>query len=454
MGILMQLREIHWIYGEEKPNSDSIKTSIEYIYRDMELYHIFSKKEFRAVKTAADEYRIEGILCEAFAEIRYKIVRGETSFPDSLHFFQMQKPTSKDTPLYICEDTKNGFGESGNMTDQRSEKFALAKATWPTGKCTYVVNTKPDGKHEPSNAHKRAMKRMRTNGHKSIVSSFDKDGFKLLEVGTYKTTQELCNDDKRLTITETGDIHLDIPLWKSKNPKTISDPNVGVTCSVVETLSTLDFKGTLWIKNHFLDTNMFDGKNKLSRILRHFVSDRFQIHVEGYGYIKGEKYKGENYFSFVEDTNEKVASIALEIFFESLDDWEIIFDNHAGCSKGYFYTGNDYIAVPKQVRKIGEKRLVDLGLPDLTVINHKLKKILVIEGESKNNVEKGRKQIKKQKFKNFCAWVSKYYPDYQIECHLCVYGTLKYKNKILYSLDKDNKEVLNWDASPVWTLEA
>lgn len=449
----MQLRKTHWIYGEEKPNSDSIKTSIEYIYNDMGLYHIFSKKEFRAIKTAADEYRIEGILCEEFADIRYKIVRGETSFPDSIHFFQVEKPTIKDTPAYICEDTKNDFGESGNMTDQRSEKFALAKATWPTAKCAYVVNTKPDGKQKPSGSHKRAMKRMRTNGHKSIVSSFDKDGYTLLEVGNYKTVQELCDEDKRLTITDTGDINLDIPLWKSKNPKTISDPSVGVTCSVVETLSTLGFKRTLWIKNHHLDTSMFDGKNKLSRILKHFVDDNFQIHVEGYGYIKGEKYTGENYFSFIEDTNEKVASIALENIFESLHDWEIIFDNHAGCSKGYFNANGKYVQVNKQVPKVGEKKPVDLGLPDLVVINHKLKKILVIEGESKNNIKKGYKQIKQQKFKNFCAWTRGYYRGYLIECHLCVYGTLSYKDKILYSLDSENKEVLNWDAPPVWALE-
>lgn len=455
----MKIRKIHWIYGEEKPNSDSIKTSIEYIYKDMGLYHIFSKKEFRAVRMAADEYRIEGILCEEFADIRYKIVKGETSFPDSIHFFQVEKPTSKDIPTYICEDTKNGFDESGNMTDQRSEKFALAKATWPTAKCVYVVNTKPDGKQEPYNCHKRAMKRMRTNGHKSIVSSFDKDGYTLLEVGSYKTVQELVNEDQRLTTIDTGDIHLDIPLWKSKNPKTTSDPNVGVTCSVVETLNTLGFKGTLWIKNHYLDIGMFDGKNKLSRILRHFVDDNFQIHIEGYGYIKSEKYTGENYFGFIEDTNEKVASIALENIFENLDDWEIIFDNHAGCSKGYFYTGNEHIAVPKQTPKIGEKKPVDLGLPDLVVINYKLKKILIIEGESKNNIEKGYEQIKQQKFKDFCSWVSRSYRGYEIECHLCVYGTLKdkdkikYKDKIFYSLDSENNEVINWDATPVWALE-
>jgi len=79
--------------------------------------------------------------------------------------------------------------------------------------------------------------------------------------------------------------------------------------------------------------------------------------------------------------------------------------------------------------------------------------LIVIEAERLVNKDEGHDQACSPKFTRACYEVMKHWPGWSCEIHLVTFGD-ECEKDIIYSLDKDNNEVLNMNAQPIIRLEA
>jgi hypothetical protein len=102
-----------------------------------------------------------------------------------------------------------------------------------------------------------------------------------------------------------------------------------------------------------------------------------------------------------------------------------IYENHAGCERGYFITKNGlHLTIDK---KIPEKDVVNgeyrrnIEIPDLILIDFEKSEVINIEGKTYQNMETGIRELE-----NFDAiekyYVKKYYPEYTIIRTVVLYG--------------------------------
>ena len=130
---------------------------------------------------------------------------------------------------------------------------------------------------------------------------------------------------------------------------------------------------------------------------------------------------------------------------------EAIYENHAGCERGYFYTPDrKAIALPKK-----DKNGVNLYLPDLILKNDENKEILLIEGKQSSTLNQGLEEIKH--FESIeDEFIKKYYPSYSITRWVSTFGENIYQNglnpKVLFHLNKNGTYLLN-DNAPKWLVD-
>ena len=135
----------------------------------------------------------------------------------------------------------------------------------------------------------------------------------------------------------------------------------------------------------------------------------------------------------MEDCSEKVTTIFLHIILENIGA-KLIYENHAGCERGYFHRPNgEEIALPKE-----------LPIPDL-VMQLPTGKVLIIEGKKLENFSNGIAEL------NNYNLIEDYYikPDYNnplIERWVTTFGEVISElphEKILFHLDIDGNFILN-----------
>ncbi|MDR2943156.1 MAG: hypothetical protein LBV17_11255 [Treponema sp.] len=130
---------------------------------------------------------------------------------------------------------------------------------------------------------------------------------------------------------------------------------------------------------------------------------------------------------------EKLGTIFIHILVENFTDGYSIYENHAGCERGYFFTSSgEPITIDKYTNryeyKKGDKSKI-INLPDLTLLDFGRKEIINIEGEMFDNKLKGIEQLSLfDAFENI--YIKKYYPDYTMTRSVVLYGSNK-KNEIL-----------------------
>lgn len=153
-----------------------------------------------------------------------------------------------------------------------------------------------------------------------------------------------------------------------------------------------------------------------------------------------------------EHNSEKVGTIFLQMLATSKNDSVIsIYENHAGCERGYFYTQTrKALALPKK-----DKNGVNLYLPDLILKNDETKEILLIEGKQSSTLDKGLEEIKH--FESIeDEFIKPYYRNYSIERWIVTYGKdIYHKNlnpKVIFHLNKNGTYYVNENA-PIWIKE-
>ncbi len=126
-----------------------------------------------------------------------------------------------------------------------------------------------------------------------------------------------------------------------------------------------------------------------------------------------------------EAESEKLATIFIHIVVENFSNGNAIFENHAGCEKGYFIT-KEGKPIPlekysdREAYKRGDKSKI-ISIPDLILIDFERCEIINVEGK---RYEFRHRAI--EELNNFDdiekRYVKKYYPKYEVIRTVVLYG--------------------------------
>lgn len=127
---------------------------------------------------------------------------------------------------------------------------------------------------------------------------------------------------------------------------------------------------------------------------------------------------------------EKLGTIFIHIAVNNFTTGYSIFENHAGCEKGYFITKEgDHIPLAKYKNrakyKAGDKSQI-ISIPDLILIDFDRKEAINIEGKKYKNRLVGINTLSTYDFieKNY---ILKYYPNFKIVRTVVLYGSKEEK---------------------------
>ena len=142
-------------------------------------------------------------------------------------------------------------------------------------------------------------------------------------------------------------------------------------------------------------------------------------------------------------SSEKIASILLHVTGEYYG-LRGIYQNHAGCERGYFKTkSNELIALPKK-----DRNGVNLFLPDLILYDQSSNAIILVEGKKLSTLQYGIEEIE-----NYDSIEQEFiipnYPDCTILRCISIFGGNLEElphNKVILYLNENGKIIINPDA--------
>jgi hypothetical protein len=391
-----------------------------------------------------------------FSKVVCKIVSPaeKGSFVDVLFYVTEDDtlPQPSDPPSLAVEVTKNGLGESNNMSDQRAAKFYSLLKRYPEVPCCYYIHTvSPIEKCPPP--HQRSFRRMTTNGIRVVFGS--NQGFSIQSFEPYKSVEDFLLQGQssrprvNYLLQEGSEVLIKTNLQKNGN--FTHDPNIGWLGSNLWTLKSLGFQGNVSLISHRLDDKTvqkaFKGKtrNKLVKLMYDMASSFETLSVSGIGNIESQDLYQGNYWQY-SSSGEKVGSIQQEIILAAKTGAKTIFSNHAGCEKSYLVTlDGDSEPLPKGP---------DYGLPDLLMVFPNKKEIIAIEAEQSKNLKKGYKQVYEPKFKNLLNKIkSDWYNDYTFSVYLSTFGddTIE-EDHVIASTTWGGQTKLNLQAQPAYVV--
>ena len=159
-----------------------------------------------------------------------------------------------------------------------------------------------------------------------------------------------------------------------------------------------------------------------------------------------------------ETKGEKLATIFIHLLVTHFTSGKAIFENHAGCEKGYLFDSDGKaIALEKyedkKAYKEGDKNK-RLFIPDLILLDSERLEILNIEGKKFENKNKGIDELKNYDFIEK-AYIKKFYPKYKIIRTLVLFGGVSEKIievEIGFLLNKQGKMILGIKAPQIFII--
>lgn len=465
-----------WILTEERPKLEVLEIIIQRFLADSKWCAFVDN--LRILPVVEDSkftftYEIIGVKCNQIQKIFLEIVSGASSFVDYLVFFQEHKPTQNNTPLYIIEETKTDDSESRNTgVYQRITKFVYANFFYPNSQKIMFYNLKVSQKEKPTQTSIFGTKILRTLGVEILGKSFKDDEIlkpfssikELIDFkskmrkapkGNVPITIEICDSKLSNISLPSDDISIYTPPSKIqisarlvKNGRLAHDPNIGAISGIAGALRKLGFKGEIEIISHGLNQAQVGTKNKFIQI-----ANLLNLSLTG---LEIPKIKLQQEYWHYEREGEKLTTIFIHLLVENFSSGKAIFENHAGCEKGYFITSdNQYIVLQKyqnrQLYKAGDKNAI-VFIPDLILLDPNNLEIINIEGKTYENRHKGVEELKNYDFIE-SKYIEKYYPAYKVVRSVVLYGG--YEDKILeieigFLLNSEGKMVLGIKAPKIF----
>ncbi|MDR2834732.1 MAG: hypothetical protein LBV69_00830 [Bacteroidales bacterium] len=410
---------------EERPKKEVISTIFQKFAKDngvavfidpIRIFPILNKGIFTFT------YEVTGFRCNKVDKVFVKTVSGKSSFTDFLIFYQEKEPTIKDTPIYAIEETKTDDKESRNTgVYQRCSKFVFIQNYYPKTKKIMLYNLQVEQKVKPTDTYIFGTRLLLTLGVEILGKKLDKKIFV-----PFKSVDEIIDLKDNMRGAPKGNVP--ILLKKSRGKIEISgrlfksnglshDPNIGALSIISAVLRKLAWKDKIEITQHGLLQAHVGKTNKFVQI-----ANKLDISLQGLKLPKVEM--NSEYWKYDMD-GEKLGTIFIHLVVENFANGRSIFENHAGCEKGYFFAKNgEPIPLAKytdrEKYKAGDKSQI-INIPDLVLIDLSNKIIIDIEGKKYKFRNNGIKELA-----GYDAFDKIYnkpnYPNYKITRTVVLYG--------------------------------
>lgn len=452
-----------WILTEERPKTSVICQIVELYKRDFG--GIIKSMDKDTVKIRAKFknglfqfiYTVEGISIQGIDKILIKTVSGNSSFFDFL-VFKQEKVPSEDVPgnlLMAIEETKTSDDESRNTgVYQRASKFAFIDAFYQDVNLYMLYNDELETHEEkkPSDTNVFGTNMLLTLN----VDIVGKDTSKWFT--KFNSIEEMIRFKAGIRQPPAGNVPINITryddrievsgrLSKPADAGNIGhDPNIGALSLISKGLRTLNWKRRIVITRHGVSqeyVNRTHGKNKFL-----YICSILNIELEGITMPKKVSLP-EKYWHY-EMNSEKMASILLHMVGE-YHGLRGIYQNHAGCERGYFKTKSDQlITLPKK-----DRNGINLYIPDLVLHDPLSKCVVLVEGKKLSTLQAGIDEIEDYDSIEI-EFIKPHYKDCQIYRCVTIFGgnltSLPHPKVVLY-LSKTGKVIVNPNA-PKCILDA
>lgn len=445
-----------WILTEERPKKSVIHEIVklyanefdaDYKLTQIDIIPRISNNNFQFI------YDVEGISINGIDKIYIKTVSGGSSFVDYLIFLQEKQPnednTHKDNLIFAIEETKTSDSESRNTgVYQRSSKFVFIDLYYTNVKKYMLYNEELEDRTDkkPSDTSIFGTNMLLTQDVHVVGKDISKYFYK------FKTLDDLINFKSGMRKPPEGNVPIDITkysdrieisgrLSKPADAGNIGhDPNIGALSAICKTIRCLGWTKDLVITKHGITQAYIDktkGKNKFL-----FICRSLNINLAGITLPPAVSLP-ETYWHY-EKSSEKVTTIFLHLISEH-NRMRGIYENHAGCERGYFKSiTNKLITLPKK-DKTGKENLY---LPDVIIHNPEYNKIYLVEGKKLETLNKGLIEIENyDSIEN--EFIKLHYPDCSIERWVTLFGgkNLNIPNeKVLLQITDDGTILLNKNA--------
>lgn len=424
-----------WILTEERPKKSVIYKIIEKFVKDYSIACFIDNIRILPIlnpdKTFSFTYEVLGMKSEYIDKIYIKIVSGYSSFVDFLIFYQIDEPNKNDIPIYAIEETKTDDSESRNTgIFQRASKFVYIDNYYPNVKKIMLYSLQIKQKDEPTETNIFGTRCLLTLGIEIIGKETDTKIMK-----PFVSIKELIDSKNSMRMPPKGNIPIKIYVYENniqvsgrlfKSGGLSHDPNIGSLSLICATLRKLGWDKKLEIVEHGLEQrHVANATNKFIRI-----ANRFNIILQGLNIPCS--LEDIDYWKY-DISGEKLGTIFIHLIVENFTKGFSIYENHAGCERGYFYTSTGEPIVvgkyfDKEKYKSGNKSQI-IHIPDLVIADFERLIIINIEGKKEENVQQGIKELD-----NFDAFENLYIKEYYSE-----YRTIL-RTVVLYGSDKEEIE--------------
>lgn len=438
-----------WFLTEERPKKEVLQTIFQKFAKDygfavfvdtLRIFPILEDNKFTFT------YEVTGFRCNKVDKVYVKTVSGNSSFTDFLIFYQKDEPTLKDEPIYAIEETKTDDKESRNTgVYQRCSKFVFIQSYYPNVKKIMLYNLQIDQKVEPTSTYIFGTKLLLTLGVEILGKKLDSKIFT-----SFKTIEEIIELKDNMRKAPKGNVP--ILITKSKTKIEVSgrlfksgglshDPNIGALSIICAVLRLLGWTQKIEITQHGLLQNHVGKTNKFIQI-----ANKIGISLQGLTIPKVGM--NSEYWKYDKD-GEKLGTIFIHLVVEEFTQGYSIFENHAGCEKGYFFPlSGEPIPLEKYkdraLYKAGDKKQI-IEIPDLILVDKKENEIINIEGEKYVNRNAGILQIKTFDFIEK-IYIKKHYPKYKIIRTVVLFGseeTSIVEIEVSFLLNKNGQLILS-----------
>lgn len=421
-----------WILTEERPKREVIRNILHKFSTDNQICCFIDTIRILPIldnNNFSFTYKIVGFESTKIKEVFVKTISGSSSFVDFLIFYQNHEPQENDVPIYAIEGTKTDDSESRNTgIFQRASKFVYIDFFYEKTKKIMLYSLQIPQKTTPTKTNIFGAKCLATLGVEIMGKKFNEND------NTHKafdSIDELIKFKNSMRRPPNSNVPILIKQFKDKievsgrlfkSDSLSHDPNIGALSLICASLRKLGWDKKLLITRHGLKQNHINGNNK-------FVQIASKLNIEFDDLILAKPEIKESYWHY-EKKGEKLGTIFIHLVVENFTSGGSIFENHAGCEKGYFIT-NEGKAIAlqkyknKKLYKQGDKSQI-VHIPDLILIDFDKSEIINIEGKKYEFRQKGIQELN-----NFDTieglYIKAYYPKYSIIRTVVLYGSNKEK---------------------------
>ena len=419
-----------WFLTEERPKKEVLRVIFEKFAKDygfavfvdtIRIFPVLENNKFTFT------YEVTGFRCNSVDKVYIKTISGNSSFTDFLIFYQNSEPTLKDEPIYAIEETKTDDKESRNTgVYQRCSKFVFIQNYYPEAHKIMLYNLQVEQKEKPTSTYIFGTRLLSTLGVEIMGKKLDEKVFQ-----PFKSIDEVINLKADMRKAPSGNVPILLTKYDDKieisgklfkSDGLSHDPNIGALSVISAVLRHLGWEKKIVITQHGLLQNHVGKTNKFVQI-----ANKLDISLQGLEMPVASMHS--DYWKYDID-GEKLGTIFIHIIVENFTRGYSIFENHAGCEKGYFITKDgDHIPLAKYKDtvkyKAGDKEQI-INIPDLILIDFGRNEVVNIEGKKYAFRKNGIAELNNYDYieKNY---ILKYYPKFTIVRTVVLYGSKEEK---------------------------